>query len=385
MKRYNLILFVLLLIILAQAGTDIYLPSLPAIKIALRTDIGYVQLTVSVFLASFALSQLIYGPLSDRFGRKLIVIFATGLYCLMSLLAACSTSIIQLLIVRAVQGVGAGGCSLISRSIVRDRFSGRELETIAVYLSLVWSLVPVLAPLLGSYVQHYLGWQYNFILLMVTSLIVFMMSLCFKETLLEKDKRLHFNDVFIQYIRIITNKKFLAPLFCAMGAVNLLIAFNVSAPVIIQEVIGLSTIEYGWSIFTVAVTYMLGVIVNRILMRFYQNDQIVGFGIVLLFLGAGLLYYTLFFKKLSLVLFLVPIIFMELGAAFIYPGSMAKTMDIFPDKAGKASAVFGSGLFLSGTVTSALISFLPMHNLLSLASITMAISILTLMAHYKYT
>ena len=110
-KKRSVFVLILFLMTLLQMGSDIYLPSFPAIAAELQTDISYVQLTLSVFFGGFAVSQLIYGPLSDRFGRKPFLLIGVSIYCLMSMLAASATSITVLLIARILQGFGAGACS----------------------------------------------------------------------------------------------------------------------------------------------------------------------------------------------------------------------------------------------------------------------------------
>lgn len=125
-KSVQLTCLILFLMTLAQIGTDVYLPSFPAIKTALLTTDTYVQLTFSVFLAGFAVSQLIYGPLSDRFGRKPFLIIGVSFYFLTSIVAAITSSITLLLVARTIQGFGAGACSVIPRAIMQDSFSGKE-------------------------------------------------------------------------------------------------------------------------------------------------------------------------------------------------------------------------------------------------------------------
>ncbi|HAT67203.1 MAG TPA: hypothetical protein DCS66_21845 [Flavobacteriaceae bacterium] len=367
MKKQSVAILILFLMVLAQLATDLYLPSFPAISSALNVNLSSVQLTFSVFLAGFAISQLIYGPLCDRYGRKPFLIIGVILYFLMAILSAFSTSITLLLISRAIQGIGAGACSVIPRAIMRDCFSGRELEKITIYQSIVWSFVPISAPLLGSYVQHYLGWEYNFILLAIISLLALIMCLFFRESIAEKENRLHVSYAVKQYLSIIKNRKFYSPLLCAVCIISFLTAFNVSAPIIIQKTIGLSTIQYGWSVFIVAIAFMVASIINRFLSSWIETKKIVISGFILISISVLLMFVSLLFSHLTIYLFLVPIVLIQMGSAFIFPSNAAKAMQIFPDKAGKAAAIFGSSIFLGGTIVSFIMSILPEYNLLSLA------------------
>lgn len=161
-KHRLITVVILLLMVIGQMGTDVYLASLPAIHVALNTSTSTTQYTFSIFLAGFALSQLFYGPLSDCYGRKPFIIFGLLMFTVTGLFCAFSTNIIELLTARFFQGVGAGACTVIARAVMRDTFDGKDITKMNIYQSMVWSMVPISAPLLGSYIQYYLGWRYNF-------------------------------------------------------------------------------------------------------------------------------------------------------------------------------------------------------------------------------
>lgn len=366
MSKQYVALLILFLMVLSQLATDLYLPSFPAIAIALGVSVSSVQLTFSGYLAGFALSQLVYGSLCDRYGRKPFLMIGIIIYFLMAIVSALSASIISLLISRVIQGIGAGACSVIPRAIMRDCFSGRELEKITIYQSIVWSFVPISAPLLGSYVQHYLGWQYNFILLACISLLALIMCLFFHETIVEKDAQAPISHILKQYISIMGNKRFYPPLLCAVCVICFLTAFNVSAPILIQKTIGVSTIQYGWSVFVVAVSFMVASVVNRLLSSWIDVKKIVMIGFIFIFIAVLLMFIALIFSRLTLYSLLIPIMLIQVGSAFVFPGNVAKAMQVFPDKAGKSAAIFGMSIFSGGAIVSFFMSILPEHNLLPL-------------------
>ena len=128
---------ILFLMIFMQIGTDLYLPSFPAIKEQLSTTNAWVQHTFSIFLAGFAISQLIFGTLADRYGRKPFLISGITVYFLMCIVSASAHSISTLLIARGIQGLGAGACTVMSRAIMRDSFSGKAFEKMLLYQTVV--------------------------------------------------------------------------------------------------------------------------------------------------------------------------------------------------------------------------------------------------------
>src|SRR3990167_8919454 len=235
MKHSLIATIILLLMVVGQIGTDVYLASLPAIHSALNTSMSTVQYTFSIFLAGFALSQLFYGPLSDHFGRKPFILFGLLLYTTTALLCAASTTIVELLTARFFQGVGAGACTVIARAIMRDTFDGKDLNKMNIYQSMVWAMVPISAPLLGSYIQYYVGWRYNFLLLSVLS--TFLLVICWfrlPETIKIKENTISLKQILNDYRKIFYEKSFFPYLIFSSCIVSLFSVFNISAPLIIQ-------------------------------------------------------------------------------------------------------------------------------------------------------
>ena len=150
--------------------TDMYLPSLPDIARQLGSSTAQVQLTISAYLIGFAVGQIFYGPVSDRHGRKPVLLAALALYCVASLVCALSTSIEMLIVARFVQALGGSGGIVLARAVVRDLYSGvragRELSLIGS----VMALAPVLAPVAGGILQTGFGWRSIFITLIVAGL-----------------------------------------------------------------------------------------------------------------------------------------------------------------------------------------------------------------------
>src|SRR3712207_1478784 len=151
-----------LLTALGPLSTDMYLPSLPAIAADLGATTAGTQLTLSAFLLGFAVGQFVYGPVSDRVGRRPVLLFGLGLFALASLACTAAPSIEALVAARFVQALGASGPIVLGRAIVRDLYegprAGRELSR----MSTIMGLVPAVAPVLGGLLHEALGWRSNF-------------------------------------------------------------------------------------------------------------------------------------------------------------------------------------------------------------------------------
>lgn len=364
-KHRLIAVIILLLMVIGQIGTDVYLASLPAIHVALNTSTSTTQYTFSIFLTGFALSQLFYGPLSDRYGRKPFIIFGLFLYTVTGLLCASSTNIIELLAARFFQGVGAGACTVIARAIMRDTFDGKDLNKMNIYQSMVWSMVPISAPLLGSYIQYYLGWRYNFLLLSVLS--TFLLVLCwFKlpETIKIKEQTISVRQIFNDYKKIFYEKSFFPYLIFSACIVSLFAVFNISAPLIIQIIFKQSVIVYGWVVFSVAVTFLMGSLISRVLIHQISSKQLMLLGLIIIILAGIALLFVSSMNEPTLYKFLIAIIIMQIGSAVAFPSAAAESMRPFIQKAGKSAAIFGCTLFLSSALFSGIMSYLHEKNLM---------------------
>ena len=157
------------LVALGPLSTDLYLPSLPTLATVFATDAARVQLTLSVFLAGFAIAQLAYGALSDRFGRRPVMLAGLLIYFLASLACVLATSIEQLIAARFAQAVGACAGPVLGRAIVRDAWGPLEAARALAYVSGAMALAPLVGPALGGVLTVAIGWQANFVLLAVFS------------------------------------------------------------------------------------------------------------------------------------------------------------------------------------------------------------------------
>jgi DHA1 family 2-module integral membrane pump EmrD-like MFS transporter len=157
------LILLIMLISIAQCGLSLYLPSLPAISSRLHALPTLVQLTVVYYVIGIGISQLFYGPLSDHYGRRKIVLYGVYIFLTGTVLAMYSPTIDILLMARFIQGIGIGSATTISRAILRDIFQGKEYVKAGSKLASAVATAPIVAPILGGYIQTNLGWRANFL------------------------------------------------------------------------------------------------------------------------------------------------------------------------------------------------------------------------------
>ena len=246
LKRKGLIGMILLLSMTAPLSTDMYLAAFPKIIKEFQTNEQMLNYTLVGFFLFFAIGMLFMGPLSDKYGRKPILLSGLGIYIVSSLMCALSTGIEMLIIFRILQAIGAGAMVAVSLALVKDSFDDTERPKIIALIQMLSVFAPTLAPIIGAMVIKYLNWQMTFVVL---SLIVFgttIMALLFKESL-PKDKRFKGNilENFISLGTIYKNKAFTVFLLATGFTGAIYMAFIAISSYIYMDWFKLSETEYS--------------------------------------------------------------------------------------------------------------------------------------------
>ena len=184
----GMILFIILMDAFIPLSNDVYLPAMPTMGEHLGTTDALVQLTITIFFFSYAIGMLIWGPLSDKYGRKRPLSVGFLLYCAASLLCMLAWSIEVLLAARFLQGVGAASATAISFAMVKDCFSGRTRETVLAIVQTISGFGPIIAPVIGSWILLIAEWREMFLLLLVFGLVGFVMTLLYEESLPQEER-----------------------------------------------------------------------------------------------------------------------------------------------------------------------------------------------------
>lgn len=179
----GIIAFIILMDAFIPLSNDLYLPAMPTMGEHLGTTDALVQLTITVFFFSYAIGMLVWGPLSDKYGRKRPLAVGFLLYCAASLVCMLAWNIYILLVARFLQGVGAASATAISFAMVKDCFSGKARETVLALVQTISGLGPILAPVIGSWILLVAEWREMFLLLLVFGVIGFVLTLMYEESL----------------------------------------------------------------------------------------------------------------------------------------------------------------------------------------------------------
>jgi MFS transporter, DHA1 family, multidrug resistance protein len=353
---FALTLLLSLLTALGPLSMDMYLPSLPDIGRTLNAPIVQVQLTISSYLFGFAAGQIFYGPISDRFGRRPVLLAALVLYAFATIGCAVAQSIGGLIALRFLQAVGGAGAIVLARAVVRDLYSGVRAGRELSLMGAITGVAPIIAPVIGGGLQIWFGWRATFVLLVAfAALIGVVAARLLPETLRETIKTpFSLSAMAEMYRSVAVHRGFLAYLAILTSAFIGLFAWISGAPVVMQSAIyGLSPFAFGVTFAVGAGGYVLGTfIAARIVMRL-GLDRLIGIGTAAMALG-GLAMAMVIGAALGHVLWFVGAMTLYLaGLGFALPATMAGALTPFPDRAGTASSVLGFAQQTGAAITAA--------------------------------
>lgn len=351
-----LLLLITAMMMMQPLSTDLYLASLPSLVIGFGVPVATVQLTLSLFVIGFGGAQLVIGPLSDRFGRRPVLLTGLGLYVAASALCGLAQSIELLIAARFLQSLGCCAAVMIARAIVRDAYAPEDSARFLARASTYISLAPIIGPILGAYLQVAFGWRAAFIALGTFS--AFVMAACFHhlpETNQHKNPdATQIKGILENYRLVLGSREFW--LNVTPGALSYcgIFVFISGSSFVLIDVLGVPTQWFGYCFATGVTGYMSGTLVCRHLLKSISGEQALRIGTACSF-SAGL--YFLVATLLGWWHWAVVVLAMFLAMAshgINFPVSQAGSIAPFPKQAGTAAGLMGAVMmalaFVSGTI-----------------------------------
>jgi len=340
---FALTLLLAALTALGPLSIDMYLPSLPDIGRALAAPTARVQLTISSYLIGFAAGQIIYGPLSDRYGRRPVLFAALAVYVAGVAICAVTQSIDPLIVARLLQGIGGSGSIVLARAIVRDLYSGVRAARELSLMGSISAFAPIVAPMIGGVLQTEFGWRASFIIMGIAAVIAFAMaSQLLPETLRQRSAE-PFSPAWLGkgYLSLLRHRSFVAYLAILTISYAGLFAWISGAAVVLEEIYGMSPVSFGFTFALGAAGYMAGAASAARLVQRLGLDRMMGLGVALLAAGSfGLA--TIVAAKIPEGLWLIVAMALYLaGLGLAMPQAMAGALTPFPERAGTAASLLG--------------------------------------------
>jgi Bcr/CflA subfamily drug resistance transporter len=368
---------------LGQLATNLYLPSLPDITTAFNTTYNTTQLSITWYMFGYCLSQFIYGPLSDAYGRKIFLLTGMSLFAIASVICIFSTSIYMLIIGRCLQGFGVGAGVTLSISILRDVFMGEKLAKATTYLSLVGVSLISIAPLLGSFLHVAFGWKASFITLLIyTACVIAAIIFYLPETNLHKEpNKIKPRNIKNSLVKLLTSEVFLKNLCGVILCYAGIMAWVTVSPILLQVTLNFSTIAYGWLTALVGMAFVLGSLINSLLLSKLKILTIIKGALVIMFCSSLLM--LLWSPFLNIFVIIIPMALFFFSASFVLPNILAEALTPFPQIAGIASAIFGGAQMLGGTASSGIMAYASESSQLPLALALLLCSFIGLIIYFN--
>ncbi|CCH53191.1 drug resistance transporter, Bcr/CflA subfamily [Fibrisoma limi BUZ 3] len=361
-QQFSIILILGTLSTISPFSIDMYLPGFPAIASDLNTSIAQVQLSLTAYLVGISVGQLLYGPLLDRFGRKLPLYAGLGVYVLASLGCAVSTSIETLILMRLLQALGGCVGMVAAQALVRDLFPVDQTAQVFSLLTLVIAVSPMIAPTVGGYATVLFGWHSIFVILAVITALILLAIVYVLPNGRQADASISLRPqaVLGNFYTVIRQPQFLTYALVGGIASAAPFAYISGSPDVFMNIYKVSEQEYGWIFAVLAIAILAPNQLNHVLLKRYSNQQLVSTTLVyqsvvgfFLVLGTWAGWYNLYGLLGVLFLFL-------LGQGLVAPNSAALTLAPFVRHTGSAVALMGSFRMGVGALVSALVSVL--HN-----------------------
>jgi DHA1 family bicyclomycin/chloramphenicol resistance-like MFS transporter len=345
-----------LLMALPALGTDLFVPSLPALAQSFAASVSAGQSALTTYFVGLAAGMLVWGPLSDRFGRRPVLLAGLATMFAASVAAALMDSIAGVAAARLAQGFAMASGAVVVRSIVRDLHAHEQAAHLLASITIVFSLVPIAAPILGAQLAGRWGWQAVFWGIAAAGAALLAATAAWlKETAPLPRRSVHPLALAASFASILRDRRFFAPMLLALCTQVGLLAWVSNSAFTLVRGLGVSTVAYGWMFALVMLGQISGAWSSRRLVLRIGMARLMRAG-VLLSLGAGLVAAALAWAGVAHWLAVVlPFAVFLFGTALVMPNATATALSPFPGMAGTVSSLLGAMCFTGGALMSTLL------------------------------
>jgi DHA1 family bicyclomycin/chloramphenicol resistance-like MFS transporter len=364
----------------APFSTDIYLASMPTIQQVFSTTAANVQLTLSLFFISFAIMQLVWGPLSDRIGRKPVTIIGLAIYIIGSLFCAFSHNISMLLIARIIQAAGACTGTVMSIAIIKDTYTDhKEMTKVLGIVMSIMVIAPVIAPIIGSYLLVSFNWEANFYFLAIYGALLMCGIPFLKESHPKSIRKfLPASKLIHAYQVQLFNFPFILAVFALATNFGILFAFISASPFIYIKIYHLSPHMFGYYYAFNAAAIIIGSFIMRRINHIFTSQKIIFAMIILVFIAAISMLVATLFNHTSIWCVVVPAFIMTLSFGFAFPELTAHALKNVVEFTGIASSLLGSIRFILAGIIGFIMGLIIKGSAIPLPIVGIALNSITL-------
>ncbi len=371
-----LLLLLAALVALGPLSVDMYLPAMPAMRAALDTSVGNIQLTFSVYLAGFALFHLVCGPLADRYGRKPVITAGTLLFVLGCIGCSLATTVEELLLYRFLQGVGACVGPTLARTITRDLYGPRRAARALSLIAMLMALAPAVAPSLGSALMLVFPWPSIFVFLGSYGALMLLLVQRYLGESLPAPQSLHPRTIIRNYSTLLRSGPFMTVVVTSSLVYAGLMVYLASSAFVYLEMLHVPTMYFGPIFLTTVAGYISGSALSARLASRLESPRVLLLGTALAAGASVCMGAAGTVLPQSVLALMLPMMFYTAGLGLTLPHAMSLALQPYPQMAGTASALLGFIQMAIAASAGALVSLFlvdsPRPMLLTMAALSVS-------------
>lgn len=356
--KFWLIIAAALLSMVGPFSIDTYLPSFPSIEADFQISRALLSQSLGVYLAGFAVMTLVWGPLTDRFGRRPIIFFSASLYLLTSLGCALTDNFQNFVILRIVQGAAASGGYVAGRAMIRDSFNQQDARKAMSQVMMLFAVAPAVAPIIGSTLHNMMGWRAVFYFLAAYGAVLLIIAVFrIKESLpIENQQSLHPRKVAKIYAHALSHRRFIGLVLTITLSFAGFFIYVVGAPTIIFDILHWKAEDFIYLFAPVTLGIVIGSLVAGKLSSYLSSEQMINRGLLLAALAVITNFLQAHLLPTSALTSIAPLVLYAFSLAIIMPNITVLALDCFPQNRGSAAAVQGAIQMTSNMILASFIA-----------------------------
>ncbi len=357
----HLTIIAALLSMIGPFSIDAYLPSFPDIEVEFGIGRAMLSQSLAIYLLAFAISTLFWGPLADRYGRRLVILVSMTLYTLGSIACALADSFETFMLFRIIQGLAASGGFIAGRAMIRDAHDAQAAHRAMSQVMLLFALAPAVAPVLGSWLHDHFGWRSVFWFLSLFGSMLILMGVFISETLSDEHRQsIRPAAVIRVYISALLHKRFPALILSLSLAFAGLFLYIAGAPTVIYDFLDLGSKDFAWLFIPMVVGLVLGASISGRLAHRWPAQRTISVGLLVMVLATTINFIAAELTAASILSVIGPLVLYVTGLALMMPAITVLAMDCLPTHRGTAASMQG---FLQMMSNAAVASFaIPLLN-----------------------
>ncbi|AEH33374.1 Bcr/CflA family drug resistance efflux transporter [Vibrio anguillarum] len=345
---------------LTPLAIDMYLPAMPAIAKDLGVSAGAVQMTLTAYTAGFAIGQLLHGPLADSYGRRPVLLIGVLLFGIAATVSATTQGIEALTYVRAAQGFAGAAAAVVIQAVVRDMFDREDFARAMSFVTLVMTVAPLAAPMIGGHLAIWFGWRSIFwVLAIFAAVVIALVVWKIPETLSAENRQpLRFRNTIRNYVQLSRNPVAMGLVFSGAFSFAGMFAFLTAGSFVYIDIYGVDPDQFGYLFGLNIVAMIIMTSLNGRMVKRVGSHAMLRFGL-LIQLCAGIGLFIAWLLNLGL-WGIVPFVVLFIGTlSTIGSNSMGLLLSGYPKMAGTASSLAGTLRFGTGSVVAAIVAMMP--------------------------